>query len=105
MPVDYAKLGESLTSANLTGKPVNNYSREEVDALVRACIESMVPDKGATFTKPFIAPDGELVIPFDSDPKYHWWRPCGQSVFETLRELKASDEVWGKYVDTADKPF
>ena len=34
--------------------------------------------------KPYLKPDGTLVIPHNSDPKYHWWRG-GQKV----EELKA----------------
>ena len=36
--------------------------------------------------EPFIKEDGDLVIPFDSDPRYHWWRG-GQSINETINEL------------------
>lgn len=40
---------------------------------------------------PYIV-NNTLLIPFDSDPKYHWW--CdGQSVIETLRELGREDLV------------
>lgn len=104
MQVDYNKLGELLAKNNLTGKPVNEYTRIEVLILVRACVNCLIPDKGAVFTPPSIV-DGELIIPFDSDPRFHWWRPCGQSIFETLRELKASDEVWSKYIDQSNAPF
>jgi len=36
----------------------------------------------------FLTPGGTLSIPFDSDPKYHWWNG-GQSVKETLAEVQA----------------
>lgn len=104
MPVDYQKLGEALVSAGLTGKAVNDYSRTEVDALVRACIEALVPEIGAKFSPPYIE-DMTLVIPFDADPRFHYWKPCGQSIFETLRELGASEEVWKKYTAMPDEPF
>ena len=42
--------------------------------------------------KPFIDDQGRLIIPFDSDPRYHWWS-CGQPIAETLRELGAPAEV------------
>jgi len=104
MPVNFQKLGEALVAANLTGKAVNNYTQEEVEKLVHACIDAFIPDMGAKFTKPFI--DGtELIVPHDSDPKYHFWHPCGQSIFHTLRELGASDEVWRKYINMKDEPF
>ncbi len=35
---------------------------------------------------PYINDSGDLVIPFDSPRRYHWWAG-GQSVGETLREL------------------
>lgn len=38
--------------------------------------------------KPFLEPDGDLVIPFGSDSRYHWWNG-GQSVKDTIEELKA----------------
>jgi hypothetical protein len=38
--------------------------------------------------KPFFTAGGDLSIPFDSDPRYHWWKG-GQSVKATTAELKA----------------
>jgi hypothetical protein len=38
---------------------------------------------------PFLTPGGDLVIPFDSPERYHWWRG-GQSVAETLQEVRAA---------------
>ena len=38
--------------------------------------------------RPFLTAAGDLVIPFDSDPKYHWWKG-GQSVKQTLAEVRA----------------
>ena len=37
--------------------------------------------------KPYFTSDGTLRIPFDSDPKYHWWKG-GQSVKRTIAELR-----------------
>jgi hypothetical protein len=37
--------------------------------------------------KPYFTADGTLRIPFDSDPKYHWWKG-GQSVKKTIAELR-----------------
>ena len=44
--------------------------------------------------EPFLTVDGDLSIPFDSDPKYHWWKG-GQSVKQTLAEVKARAEAGG----------
>ena len=41
---------------------------------------------------PHLTPGGTLVIPFDSDPKYHWWKG-GQSVKQTLTEVRAKLEA------------
>jgi hypothetical protein len=49
-------------------------------------------------THPHISPRGELVIPFSADPKYHYWKPGGQSIAKTLAELDAPPEVWRRYV-------
>jgi hypothetical protein len=35
---------------------------------------------------PYFTAAGDLVIPFDSPERYHWWK-CGQSVSETKAEL------------------
>lgn len=37
---------------------------------------------------PFFEADGSLVIPFGSDPRFHWWNG-GQLPSETEEELKA----------------
>jgi hypothetical protein len=36
---------------------------------------------------PFLTAGGDLSIPFDSPERYHWWRG-GQSVAQTLQEVK-----------------
>jgi hypothetical protein len=41
--------------------------------------------------QPYLTVGGDLVIPFDSDPKYHWWKG-GQSVRRTLAEVRAKLE-------------
>jgi hypothetical protein len=39
--------------------------------------------------RPYLNPDGTLVIPIGSDPKYHWWKQGGQPVRKTVAELQA----------------
>ena len=48
-----------------------------------------VPDGQALIRLPFLTADGTLSIPFDSDPKYHWWKLGGQSVEQTRAEVLA----------------
>ena len=47
--------------------------------------------------RPYFDERGALIIPFGSDPRYHWWKG-GQSDIETLREQGASQEVIKKYL-------
>lgn len=57
----------------------------------------------ALLREPYISARGELIIPFDCDPRYHYWAG-GQSVAATLRELGAPPEVWVRYTDVPYGP-
>ena len=46
---------------------------------------------------PYLDRHGTLIIPFDCDPRYHWWNN-GQSIIETLKELGASKDIIKKYL-------
>ena len=50
-------------------------------------LESAVPSVPAGERLPFLTAGGDLVIPFDSPERFHWWRG-GQSVAQTLAEAK-----------------
>jgi hypothetical protein len=105
MNIDFQRLGEKLTEAGLTGKAVNQYSKQDIETLVKACIESTRPEQQTEYvTNPYIDSNGELIVPFNSDPRFHWWKRCGQSLLETLRELKAPEDVVRKYVRIEDAP-
>ena len=54
------------------------------------CVEST----GKPLRVPYLTPGGTLVIPFDSDPKYHWWK-AGQSVEQTRAEVMARMKAEG----------
>jgi hypothetical protein len=43
---------------------------------------------------PFLMADGTVVIPFNSPERYHWWKG-GQSVRQTVAELKERRELDG----------
>lgn len=103
--IDFQHLGRALSDAGLAEKPVSRYSKQEVEALVQACIDALKPDQKTEYvTEPYIDSNGDLRIPFNSDPKYHWWKGCGQSLLETLRELGASEETVKKYVKIEEAP-
>jgi len=46
--------------------------------------------------KPYLKADGTLVIPMLCDPKYHYWKKGGQSLYKTLEELRRNDGVEGR---------
>ena len=48
---------------------------------------AVLPPSAAGERLPFLTAGGTLSIPFDSPERYHWWRG-GQSVAETLLEVK-----------------
>jgi hypothetical protein len=49
---------------------------------------------------PFLQPNGNLVIPFNADNKYHWWNG-GKSLTEIRREF--SDGPYGPWHYTLTK--
>jgi len=52
-------------------------------------------------SSPYIHHTGDIIIPFNSDPKYHFW--CGgQHICDTMTELNAPHDVWDKHTL---KPF
>ena len=57
-------------------------------------LETKETASGESLPLPYLTPGGTLVIPFASDPKYHWWKG-GQSVKQTLAEVKARAEAGG----------
>ncbi|GAB61271.1 MAG: hypothetical protein DWB56_13985 [Candidatus Jettenia sp.] len=51
--------------------------------------ENCEPDQ----VKPYITNFGVLVIPYNSPAKYHYWKPGGQSICATLKELGRCDLI------------
>jgi hypothetical protein len=49
-------------------------------------IRQGVPEAHTPAPKPFLDAEDDLVIPVDSDSRYHWWNG-GQPISVTLREL------------------
>ncbi len=47
-------------------------------------------------TAPQIHHTGNIIIPFNADPKYHFWNG-GQHLSETMAELNATEEIWNKH--------
>lgn len=49
-------------------------------------------DPKADLPKPYLTAAGDLVIPNNSDPKYHWWKQGGQKVNKTMAEMQTKAE-------------
>ena len=45
---------------------------------------------------PYIHHTGDLIIPFSSDVKYHFWNG-GQHLCDTLTELNATEDIWNRH--------
>ena len=58
---------------------------------------------GKPLRRPYLTLGGDLVIPFDSDPKYHWWKG-GQSVKATRAELEAARDQQTQHMSVAAQP-
>mgnify|MGYP001431582135 FL=1 len=50
---------------------------------------------------PYIDSTGNIVIPFNTDPKYHSWNG-GQPLTVTLKELNVPKDIWHQY---SEKPY
>ena len=47
------------------------------------------PAPPGSLPKPYLTAAGDLVIPHNLYPKYHWWKG-GQKVDDTVKELRAA---------------
>lgn len=50
---------------------------------------------------PYIDNSENMVIPFNADPKYHYWNG-GQPLSDTLMELNTPEDIWSKHIE---KPY
>ena len=50
---------------------------------------------------PYIDHTGIMIIPFNADPKYHYWN-SGQPLSDTLMELNIMEDIWRKHTE---KPY
>lgn len=48
--------------------------------------------------RPYLNNSGSIIIPFSSDPKYHYWKG-GQHLTETMVELNATKDIWDKHTE------
>lgn len=78
---------------------------DEVRDLIRSNKTEIIPllRKRLAYNMPYINVSGDLVIPFDCEPRFKWWTD-GQSAYETLLELGASDDTIRRYVGPISNP-
>ena len=89
---------QSFTLVPLPGEKLAVKPAERLTDPLREQIRQRKAEVLSLLIRPYINALGELVIPFTTDPRYHWWKPGGQSIAQTLGELNAPAEVWRRYV-------
>ncbi len=73
-----ARAREDSTTTNIHTANIQEQLKDSASAVRAALVSERLP---------FLTAGGDLSIPFDSPERYHWWRG-GQSVAETLQEVK-----------------
>ena len=84
------ELQDTIEKAKRDGMPLQSIATETeqvTDCSVATPVISL----------PFINHNNDLIIPLYTDPKYRWWQG-GQSIFATLMELGAGEDVLDRYV-------
>lgn len=83
-----------LRHGTLQGIEILAGSADALRAIVMENFEKIVGELKQKV--PYLNDADVLVIPMGCEPKYRWWAG-GQSIDETLRELKVGREVWKRY--------
>jgi hypothetical protein len=47
---------------------------------------------------PYIDHTGTIILPFNADPKYHYWNG-DESLSDTLMELNAPENIWKNHTE------
>lgn len=78
-----------LLAQRKDGKPLTPV--DMIEAKYLAAIDDPMEVGSEKGPFPYFEPGGNLVIPFSSPPRFHWWRG-GQSISKTVEEIKRSEE-------------
>ena len=73
-------------------EPVPSVPVEVRRRIVEPCRETGVPSVPKKVRLPYLTESGDLVIPFNSPERYHWWTG-GQSIRRTKEELLERKEM------------
>ncbi|MDD2898974.1 MAG: hypothetical protein PHI31_09705 [Desulfuromonadaceae bacterium] len=99
--INLPALAERLNEYGILNKSFMDMTKTEILLMVSAVFsnpDESIPPEG--WSPPTIDDRGRLLIDFAAHPKYHWWTPEGQSIYETLIEINAPWEVAKKYFDS-----
>ncbi len=99
---------DGSASYELVGLFGSKTSVTEERTAVEVCKVPLVPEvrrplKEGKYSSPQLDDQGRIRIPGDCDPKYRWWQG-GQSPFETLLELGASDKEIEAHIGPISTP-
>lgn len=70
---------------------------QKVAGIAEVAVAESSKTNAENYSEPYIDKSGTLIIPFDSHPRYQWWKE-GQDVYATLKELNAPLEIIKRYV-------
>jgi hypothetical protein len=90
---------QGFTLTPLAGNKIEIHPASRLTPELRESLKQHTAAIVAVLTRPHINARGELIIPFASDLRYHWWAG-GQSIYQTLRELDAPPEVFARYIES-----
>lgn len=82
--VESKSSGELIETGRIESQAINYELAERMAIMGENCESDQV--------QPYITDFGVLVIPFNSNPKYHYWNK-GQSICTTLKELGRCDLI------------
>lgn len=92
-------LGELIEKKGFWDKKLSDFSENEIMDLAECFFSS--PDVESVpvnmWEKPTIDKDGYLITPANAHFKYQWWEGWGQSIMDTLKELKAPKKLIESY--------
>ena len=104
--IDYPELCKRIKDHSFMGKTLQQFTEIELKLLISeilSCPGDVEPVDG--WKNPSIDSDKRIILPFDCAPRYRWWTEGGQSLVETLIEIKMDYCDAVKYMDSKVNGF